>query len=177
MPLASIGDTSKVHAVATFRLVERCVPSSEEYDATMRSIASTWWFYALLAAVFAALTTIFGKVGVEKVNSNLATAIRTIVILALAWAIVFGTRAQAGLPAISTRSLVFLILSGIATGLSWLCYYRALQLGLASQVAPVDKSSLVMTIILAAMFLGEPLTWQVILGGALITVGTFVLIR
>src|SRR5687768_9976403 len=146
-------------------------------EADMRSLAASWWFYALLAAVFAALTTIFGKIGVEKVNSNLATAIRTIVILVLAWAIVFGTRAQAGLPAITTRSLVFLILSGIATGLSWLCYYRALQLGRASLVAPVDKSSLVMTIILAALFLGEPLTWRVIAGGLLITAGTFVLIR
>ncbi len=142
----------------------------------LKTIATTWWFYALLAALFAALTSIFGKIGVDNVNSNLGTAIRTIVILLIAWGIVFGTGTHTGIATISTRSLLFLVLSGIATGLSWLCYYRALQLGRVSLVAPVDKLSLVLTIILAALFLGDPLTWKVVAGGLLITLGTFVLI-
>lgn len=138
--------------------------------------ALPWWVYALLSALFAALTTIFAKVGVSDVNSNLATAIRTVVILAIAWGIVFATDGQAQLGTLSRRTLLFLVLSGIATGLSWLCYFKALQLGKASLVAPIDKSSLVMIVVLAAIFLGEPLTWQSTLGTALIVAGTLVFI-
>lgn len=136
--------------------------------------AVPWWVYALLSALFAALTTIFAKVGVSDVNSNLATAIRTVVILAIAWGIVFATDGQAQLGTLSRRTLVFLILSGIATGLSWLCYFKALQLGQASLVAPIDKASLVLIVVLAAIFLGEPLTWQSTVGSALIVAGTLV---
>jgi transporter family protein len=139
-------------------------------------MAQSWWFYALLSAFFAALTTIFAKIGVKNVNSNLATAIRTVVILAMAWGIVFA-RGEAGeLAALSRKTLLFLILSGTATGLSWICYFKALQEGNASLVAPVDKSSLVMIIVLSALFLGEPIGWKVVLGGALIVAGTIVLI-
>lgn len=136
--------------------------------------AVPWWVYALLSALFAALTTIFAKVGVSDVNSNLATAIRTVVILVIAWGIVFATDGQAQLGTLSRRTLVFLILSGIATGLSWLCYFKALQLGQASLVAPIDKASLVLIVVLAAIFLGEPLTWQSTVGSALIVAGTLV---
>lgn len=135
-----------------------------------------WWIFALLSAFFAALTTIFGKIGVKGINSDLATAIRTVVILVIAWGIVFATGAARGISSVGGRPLLFLILSGITTGLSWLCYFRALQDGAASMVAPIDKSSLAMTLILAAIFLGEPLTWKTIAGGALIIAGTFVLI-
>jgi len=135
-----------------------------------------WAVYALFSALFAALTSILGKIGVENVNSNLATAIRTVVILALAWAIVFATRAHGAITEISRRSLVFLILSGVATGLSWLCYYRALQMGPASRVIPIDKSSVVFGMILAFIVLGETLTVKAIIGGSLIAIGTFVLI-
>lgn len=138
--------------------------------------AVPWWVYALLSALFAALTTIFAKVGVSDVNSNLATAIRTVVILVIAWGIVFATDGQAQLGTLSRRTLVFLILSGIATGLSWLCYFKALQLGQASLVAPIDKASLVLIVVLAAIFLGEPLTWQSTVGSALIVAGTLVFI-
>jgi bacterial/archaeal transporter family protein len=135
-----------------------------------------WAVFALFSALFAALTSILGKIGVENVNSNLATAIRTVVVLVLAWAIVFATRAHGAITEISRRSLVFLVLSGIATGLSWLCYYRALQMGPASRVIPIDKSSVVFGMILAFIVLGETLTVKAIIGGALIAVGTFVLI-
>jgi len=135
-----------------------------------------WAVYALFSALFAALTSILGKIGVENVNSNLATAIRTVVVLVLAWAIVFATRAHGAITEISRRSLVFLVLSGIATGLSWLCYYRALQMGPASQVIPIDKSSVVFGMILAFVVLGETLTVKAIIGGSLIAIGTFVLI-
>lgn len=135
-----------------------------------------WWVYALLSAFFAALTTILGKVGVQQINSNLATAIRTGVVLVLAWSIVLARGEQTGLTEIPPRTLLFLLLSGIATGLSWLCYFRALQLGQASQVAPIDKSSLVMTILLAAVFLGEPLNAKTICGALLIVAGTLVLL-
>lgn len=138
--------------------------------------AVPWWVYALLSALFAALTTIFAKVGVSQINSNLATAIRTVVILVIAWGIVFATQGQAQLGTLSRRTLVFLVLSGIATGLSWLCYFKALQLGKASLVAPVDKASLVMIVVLSALFLGEPLTWQSTLGSALIVAGTLIFI-
>ena len=135
-----------------------------------------WALYALCSALFAALTSILAKIGVENVNSNLATAIRTIVVLVLAWAIVFMTGAQEGLKGISRRSLLFLILSGIATGLSWLFYYRALQTGPASKVIPIDKSSVVFGMVLAFVVLRETITIKAVIGGALITIGTFVLI-
>lgn len=142
----------------------------------MMTHPSAWWLFALLSALFAALTTIFAKVGVTHVGSNLATAIRTIVILVIAWSIVFVTGEQAQLASLSRRTLLFLALSGVATGLSWLCYFRALQLGKASLVAPVDKSSLVLILVLSAIFLGEPLSWKGILGTGLIIVGTLVVI-
>jgi len=135
-----------------------------------------WAIYALFSALFAAMTSILGKIGVENVNSNLATAIRTVVVLVLAWVIVFATRAQGAITEISRRSLVFLVLSGIATGLSWLCYYRALQMGPASRVIPIDKSSVVFGMILAFIVLKETLTFKAIIGGSLIAIGTFVLI-
>jgi len=135
-----------------------------------------WAVYALFSALFAALTSILGKIGVENVNSNLATAIRTMVVLVLAWAIVFATKAHGAVAEISRRSLVFLVLSGIATGLSWLCYYRALQMGPASRVIPIDKSSVVFGMILAFIVLGETVTVKAIIGGSLIAIGTFVLI-
>ena len=135
-----------------------------------------WTVYALFSALFAALTSILAKIGVENVNSNLATAVRTVVVLVLAWAIVFITRAQNGLAEISRKSLLFLVLSGIATGLSWLCYYRALQTGPASRVIPIDKSSVVFGMVLAFIVLKETLTIKAVIGGVFIAIGTFVLI-
>ena len=135
-----------------------------------------WWIFALLSAVFAALTTIFAKIGVDSISSNVATAIRTVVILLIAWGIVWARGEIGGLQQIAPNSFLFLILSGIATGLSWLCYFRALQLGNASLVAPIDKSGLVLTLLLSVLFLGEPLTLKVGLGTALVLLGTFVLI-
>ena len=135
-----------------------------------------WFVYALLPAFFAALTSILAKVGLQNINSNLAVAIRTIVVLVMAWSIVFITRKQNDLVNIDARSLVFLILSGIATGLSWLFYFRALQIGEASKVIPVDKFSLVIGMTLAFIVLKETVTVKTIIGGILITLGTFVLI-
>lgn len=135
-----------------------------------------WLHWALLSAVFAGLTAILAKVGVRDINSNLATAIRTIVILVFAWSIAFVTNKQP-LSTVPVRTWLFLVLSGLATGLSWLCYFRALQLGQASRVAPVDKLSVVVAIALAALFLGEHLTWRHWLGGALIVSGTVVLAK
>lgn len=135
-----------------------------------------WWIFALLSAFFAALTTIFAKIGVADIDSNLATAIRTVVILAIAWGIVGANGQIQGLFAISSRTLLFLVLSGVATGLSWLCYFRALQIGNASLVAPVDKSGLILTLLLSVVFLGEPLTLKVVLGTILVLAGTLVLI-
>lgn len=135
-----------------------------------------WFVFALLSAIFAAATSILAKIGIEGVNSNLATAIRTIVVLVLAWGIVFATGAQSGLHTLSKRSLVFLILSGLATGLSWLCYYYAIQIGEVSKVVPIDKFSIVITLVLAFVILKEPLTMKSVLGGVLITAGTFVMI-
>jgi transporter family protein len=134
----------------------------------------SWFVWALLSAFFAGLTAILAKVGVEHIDSNLATAIRTVVILIFAWAVALATKNQA-LSAIANRTWIFLVLSGIATGLSWLCYFRALQLGEASQVAPVDKLSVVVAIILAAIFLHERVTWHHWLGGTLIFAGAIVL--
>ena len=135
-----------------------------------------WWFYALLSAFFAALTAIFAKVGVEQVNSNLATAIRTVVVLFMIWLIVF-TRGEAkAISEISNRTWFFLAISGVATGLSWIFYFKALQMGEVSKVAGIDKLSLALTIIFAVIFLGETLTWKSALGAALIIAGTLFLI-
>jgi len=136
-----------------------------------------WLPYALLSAFFAALTAIFAKIGVKDVDSDLATAIRTVVILLLAWGIALARGAVAGLPALSGRTWLFLVLSGLATGASWLCYFRALKLGPVSHVAPVDKLSVALAIVLAALLLGEPLTWRGALGAGLIVLGSVVLIR
>lgn len=133
-----------------------------------------WFFWALLSAFFAGLTAVLAKVGVEHVNSNLATAIRTVVILIFAWAFALLTKTQS-ISTVGRRTWIFLILSGIATGLSWLCYFRALQLGEASEVAPVDKLSVVIAIALAAIFLHEHLTWHHWVGGGLILTGALVL--
>ena len=135
-----------------------------------------WWFYALLSALFASLTTIFAKVGITGVNSNLATAIRTVIILIMAWAIVFARGEAKGISTLSKQNLIFLIISGIATGLSWIFYFKALQMGKVSQVAPVDKLSVALTIVLAVVFLGEALTIKTAIGAALIIAGTVVLI-
>lgn len=135
-----------------------------------------WWMYALLAALFAALTAIFAKIGLKDINSDLATAIRTVVILVIAWGVAFFRGETKGMSLVSRQGLVFLILSGIATGLSWLFYFKALQLGKVSQVVPVDKLSIALAIILAVVFLGEPLTWKMLVGSLLIVGGTIVLI-
>lgn len=143
----------------------------------MENTQAPWWVFALGSAVFAALTTIFAKIGVQNVNSDLATAIRTVVILVLAWGIVIARGQTGGLAQLDTRTVVFLVLSGLATGASWLLYFHALQLGNASLVAGVDKLSLVLIVVFSVFILGEPLTWQVVIGAGLITVGTLVLIR
>lgn len=135
-----------------------------------------WLVFALLSAVFAALTSILAKVGMEGINSNLATAIRTGVVLIMAWGIVWVSGTVGGISAISTRGWGFLILSGLATGASWLCYYRALQIGEASRVVPVDKFSVVITMVLAFLFLHETVDWKTIVGGVLITAGTLVMV-
>lgn len=135
-----------------------------------------WMILAVLSAVFAALTSILAKVGIEGVNSNLATAIRTFVVLVLAWGMVFLTDAQGGISSISRKSWIFLILSGLATGGSWLCYYKALQLGDASKVVPIDKMSVVITLILAFTFLHEKVTTKSIIGCILITAGTLLMV-
>lgn len=135
-----------------------------------------WFVFALLSAVFAALTSILAKVGIEGVNSNLATAIRTVVVVVMAWGMVFLTHAQSGLAEISRKSWIFLILSGLATGASWLCYYRALQMGDASKVVPIDKLSVVLTLILAFIFLHEDFTPKSIIGCVLIGAGTLVMV-
>ncbi len=135
-----------------------------------------WFVFALLSAVFAALTSILAKVGIDGVNSNLATAIRTVVVVAMAWGMVFLTNAQSGLFQISKKSWLFLILSGLATGASWLCYYRALQLKEASMVVPVDKLSVVITLILAFIFFHEAFTVKSLIGCVLITAGTLIMV-
>ena len=135
-----------------------------------------WMILAILSAVFAALTSILAKVGIEGVSSNLATAIRTCVVLVMAWGMVFLTDAQGGLSSISRKSWIFLILSGMATGASWLCYYKALQLGDASKVVPIDKMSVVITLILAFTFLHEKVTLKSVLGCVLIAGGTLLMV-
>lgn len=135
-----------------------------------------WFILALMAAVFAALTSILAKVGIDGVNSNLATAIRTMVVVVMAWVMVFITNAQNGITEISKKSWIFLILSGLATGASWLCYYKALQIGDASKVVPVDKLSVVLTLILAVVFLHEKFTPKSLIGCALIAAGTLFMV-
>lgn len=135
-----------------------------------------WFIFAILSAVFAALTSILAKVGIDGVNSNLATAIRTVVVLAMAWGMVFLTNAQSGISAISKKSWLFLILSGLATGASWLCYYKALQMGDASKVVSIDKLSVVITLVLAFVFLHEKFTAKSFVGAVLITAGTLIMV-
>lgn len=135
-----------------------------------------WFVFAVLSAVFAALTSILAKVGIDGVNSNLATAIRTVVVVFMAWGMVFLTHAQKGLQEISKRSWIFLILSGIATGASWLCYYKALETGDVSKVVPIDKLSVVLTLILAFIFLHEEFTFKSALGCVLIGAGSLIMV-
>lgn len=135
-----------------------------------------WAVFALLSALFAALTGIFAKMGMDGISSNLGTAIRTVVVLIVAWGIVFATGKQSELGSITNRGWLFLILSGLATGLSWLCYFYALKIGEASKVIPIDKFSVVISMILAFILLGEKVTMTKVLGGLLIAAGTFVLI-
>lgn len=135
-----------------------------------------WYVFAILSAVFAALTSILAKKGIEGVNSNLATAIRTVVVVVMAWVIVFATHAKSQIAEISRKSWIFLILSGLATGASWLCYYRALQLGEVSKVVPIDKMSVVITLVLAFVFLHEMFTAKAAVGAVLITAGTLIMV-
>ena len=135
-----------------------------------------WIIFAIFSAVFAALTSILAKIGIDGVNSNLATAIRTVVVVAMAWGMVFLTHAESGIKEISNKSWLFLILSGLATGASWLCYYKALQMGEASKVVPIDKLSVVITLILAFVFLHEEFTIKSIIGCVLIAAGTLVMV-
>lgn len=135
-----------------------------------------WFVFALLSAVFAALTSILAKIGIEGVNSNLATAIRTVVVVLMAWGMVFLTNAQDGISGIGKKSWLFLILSGLATGISWLCYYKALQMGEASKVVPIDKLSVVITLVLAFLFLHEKFTPKSIAGCILIGAGTLLMV-
>ena len=135
-----------------------------------------WFVLALLSAIFAALTSILAKVGIEGVNSNLATAIRTVVVVAMSWGMVFLTNSQNGITEISRKSWIFLILSGLATGASWLCYYKALQIGDASKVVPIDKLSVVITLVLAFVFLHEDFTIKSLIGCILIGIGTLIMV-
>ena len=135
-----------------------------------------WAVFALLSAVFAALTSILAKVGINGVNTNLATAIRTVIVVLIAWGMVFLTKGQGGITEISKKSWIFLILSGLATGASWLCYYRALQMGSASKVVPIDKLSVVITLVLAFIFLKEDFTYKSAIGSVLITAGTLFMV-
>ena len=135
-----------------------------------------WFVFALLSAIFAALTSILAKVGIDGVNSNLATAIRTVVVVVMAWGMVFLTNAQNGIKEISRKSWIFLILSGLATGASWLCYYKALQIGDASKVVPIDKLSVVITLVLAFVFLHEDFTIKSLIGCILIGIGTLIMV-
>ena len=135
-----------------------------------------WFVFALLSALFAAATSILAKVGIEGVNSNLATALRTVVVLAMSWVMVFVTKQQGGISAITPKSWLFLILSGLATGASWLCYYRAIQLGEVSKVVPIDKLSVIFTLVLAFVFLHEKMTLKSVVGCALIGAGTLLMV-
>ena len=135
-----------------------------------------WWTYALLSALFAALTAVFAKVGLKGTDSDLATAIRTVVILFISWGIVFFKGSFTAIGSLSRQNILFLVVSGIATGLSWIFYFKALQLGKVSQVVPVDKLSVALAIVLSVLFLGEVLTWKSIVGASLVIVGTLILI-
>lgn len=135
-----------------------------------------WLILAVLSSVFAALTSILAKIGIDGVNSNLATAIRTVVVLVMSWGMVFITNAQGGITSINSKSWWFLILSGLATGASWLCYYKAIQLGSVSKVVPIDKLSIVITLVMAAVFLHEQFTWKSAIGSILITIGTLFMV-
>ena len=135
-----------------------------------------WLIFAILSAFFAAATAVLAKIGIDGVDSKLATAIRTMVVLLMAWGIVFVNHAEAGIGAISTKGWLFLILSGLATGTSWLCYFYAIKMGDVSKVVPIDKCSLVITIILAALFLGEAFTWKTLIGSLMIVGGTLIMI-
>ena len=135
-----------------------------------------WLILALLSAIFAALTSILAKIGIEGVNSNLATAIRTMVVVVMSWGMVFLTNAQGGISSISQKSWLFLVLSGLATGGSWLCYYKALQIGEASKVVPIDKLSIIFTIVLAVLVLHETVTMEAVVGCALIGIGTLMMV-
>lgn len=135
-----------------------------------------WWIFAILSAVFAAATAILAKMGIEGVDSNLATAIRTIVVLLMAWGMVFLTNNQGGISSITPKSWLFLILSGLATGGSWLCYFYALKIGDVNKVVPIDKCSLVLTILFAVIFLGETFTWKTLAGSILLLAGTLVMV-
>ncbi len=145
-------------------------------NALFREVFLMWWLYAILSSVFAALTSILAKIGINGVNSNLATAIRTVVVVVMSWGMVFLTNAQTGLGEISRKSWLFLILSGLATGASWLFYYHALQMGEASKVVPIDKLSVVITLIMAFAFLHEEMTVKSIIGCVLIAAGTLVMV-
>lgn len=158
--------------IGTYLMIQK--KESAEVEKVVKGKA--WLVYALLSAIFASLTSVLGKVGIENVESNLGTAIRTIVVLIMAWIIVFATKKQSDVKKIGKRSLLFLILSGIATGASWLCYYKALQDGLASIVVPIDKLSILVTVLFAYVFLKEKLSKKSVLGLALIVVGTLVLL-
>ncbi len=136
----------------------------------------TWWIYALLSAVFAAMTAIFVKVGIKGMDSDLATAIRTIVVLIITWMIAFAKGSTSSIGLLSKQNILFLILSGIATGLSWIFYFKALQIGKVTQVAPVDKLSVALAIVFSIIFLGERLTWQTVVGACLIIIGTIIII-
>lgn len=135
-----------------------------------------WWIFAVLSAVFAAATAILAKVGIDGVNSNLATAIRTVVVLVMAWVVVLLTKSGGGISSITPRSWLFLILSGLATGASWICYFYALKTGQVSKVVPIDKCSLVLTIVFAVIFLGESVTWKTVTGALLLLAGTLVMV-
>lgn len=135
-----------------------------------------WWLFALLSAVFAALTSILAKVGIENVDSTLATAIRTVAVVGMSWLMVFITNTQSGISSISKKSWIFLILSGLATGASWLCYYKAIQMGNVSKVVPIDKLSVLFTLVLAFVFLHEEFNTKSLIGSILITAGTLVMV-
>lgn len=154
----------------------RLIFKTGEINAERERMTYMWFILALLSSIFAALTSILAKIGIDGVNSNLATGIRTVVVVVMAWGMVFLTNAQSGIWEISKRSWLFLILSGLATGASWLCYYKALQIGEASKVVPIDKLSIVITLVLAFTILHEQITTKSVVGGLLITAGTLIMV-
>ena len=149
---------------------------TDNYYKLPKGVLNMWLILALLSAIFAALTSILAKIGIEGVNSNLATAIRTMVVVVMSWGMVFLTNAQGGISSISQKSWLFLVLSGLATGGSWLCYYKALQIGEASKVVPIDKLSIIFTIVLAVLVLHETVTMKAVVGCALIGIGTLMMV-